>query len=292
MELLKSKECMEATKLYKQLEKDFIFPELNDDWSTETSDISAFICGQYKERFMGLVCDNTKIINKVYTAVFPSNKVMRSVLDKNETDIMLFVHHPATWDIRKTPQVFQTMDKNLLRQFKDKRISIYNLHVPLDNFSDYSTSVSLANKLDIKIDKKITPYHGAMAGVVGTTEFKNIEELKAKFESIVGHQVGFYKNNGDEIKNQKIAVVAGGGNDLEILKEIFNEGINTFITGITAKNDHSKSAHDFAKENKINILGGTHYSTEKFACMSMCQYFQKLNLPSLFIDDLPVLEDL
>lgn len=283
---------MESSKLYQQLEKDFIFPELSDDWSKETSDISEFICDQYKKRFMGLVCDNTQTINKVYTAVFPSIKVMQSVLDKHETDIMLFVHHPAIWDIRKTPQVFQSMDKNLLKQFKDKRISIYNLHGPLDNFSDYSTSVSLANKLGLKIDKKITPYRGAMAGVIGTTEFKNITELKTKFESIIGHQVSFYKNNGDEIKNQKVAVVAGGGNDLEILKEVFDEGVNTFVTGISAKNNHSKSAHDFAKKNKINILGGTHYSTEKFACINMCQYFQKLNLSSEFIDDNPVLEDL
>ncbi len=283
---------MDANKLYEQLEKYFIFPELVDDWSKEIFDISDFICDQYKKRFMGLVCDHTQIINKVYTAVFPSNKVMQSVLDKNETDIMLFVHHPAIWDIRKAPQVFQSMDKNLLKQFIDKKISIYNLHSPLDNFSNYSTSVSLANKLDIKIDKKIAPYHGAMVGVTGITNFRNIKELKIKFESIIGHQVSFYKNDGDEIKNQKIAIVAGGGNNLEILKEVFDESINTFITGITAKNDHSKLAHDFAKENKINILGGTHYSTEKFACINMCQYFQKNNLPSEFIDDTPVLEDL
>ena len=283
---------MEANKLYKQLEKDFIFPGLTDDWSKETNDISEYISDQYKKRFIGLVCDNTKIINKVYTAVFPSDKVMQSVLDKNETDIMLFVHHPAVWDIRKTPQVFQSMDKNLLQQFKDKRISIYNLHAPLDNFSDYSTSVSLANKLDINIDKKIVPYHGAMAGIIGTIEFKNISELKTKFESIIGHKIGIYQNNGDDIKDQKIAVVAGGGNDLEILKEVFDEGVNTFVTGITAKNDHSKLAHDFAEENKMNILGGTHYSTEKFACINMCQYFQKNNLPSEFINDSPVLEDL
>jgi hypothetical protein len=63
---------MESIKLYEQLDEDFIFPELTDDWSKETNNVSDFICDQYKEHFMGLVCDNTKIINKVYTAVFPS----------------------------------------------------------------------------------------------------------------------------------------------------------------------------------------------------------------------------
>lgn len=111
MESLKLPEQMESTKLYKQLEKDFIFPELTDDWKNQVDPIADFICDNYKKRFMGLVCDHNQIINKVYTAVFPSNEVMQSVLDKNETDILLFVHHPAIWDVRKSPQVFQTMDK-------------------------------------------------------------------------------------------------------------------------------------------------------------------------------------
>jgi putative NIF3 family GTP cyclohydrolase 1 type 2 len=283
---------MEATKLYDQLETDFIKPSLTDDWSKETADISDFITDQYRKRFMGLVCDHTPTINKVYTAVFPSNKVMQLILSKNETDILLFVHHPAIWDINKSPQVFQTIDIDLLKQFKDKRISIYNLHVPLDNFSDYSTSVTLAKQLNLKIEKKFAPYFGAFCGVIGKTEVLNIKESKQQFELILGHHASLYQNNGNEIKNQKVAVVAGGGNSLEILKEVFDEGINTFITGITVQNNHSKLAHDFASENKINILGGTHYSTEKFACMAMCHYFQKLNLPSEFIDDLPVIEDL
>jgi hypothetical protein len=39
-------------------------------------------------------------------------------------------------------------------------------------------------------------------------------------------------------------------------------------------------------------LGGTHYSTEKFACMAMTKYFEKLGLPSEFIEDAPGLADL
>jgi putative NIF3 family GTP cyclohydrolase 1 type 2 len=57
-------------------------------------------------------------------------------------------------------------------------------------------------------------------------------------------------------------------------------------------NDRSRAAHDIARENKINILGGSHYSTEKFACMAMCGYFRKQGLPSEFIEDTPVMEDL
>ena len=86
--------------------------------------------------------------------------------------------------------------------------------------------------------------------------------------------------------------VAGDGNDVDMLEEITQAGVNTFVTGITVKNNHSKKAHEFAEKYRINILGGTHYSTERFACISMVDYFKKMGLPSEFIEDKPVMEDI
>lgn len=89
-----------------------------------------------------------------------------------------------------------------------------------------------------------------------------------------------------------MAVVAGGGNSVEILRDVAARGINTFVTGITAETEFSKAAHAFARSNRINLLGGTHYSTEAFACQAMCRYFSDLGLPANFIADEPVLEDM
>ena len=116
--------------------------------------------------------------------------------------------------------------------------------------------------------------------------------LKERIESAVGHKASLYQYGDEKIRNGMVAVVAGGGNSVDILEEVAKEGINVFITGITAKNDHSIDSHNFAKNNKINILGGTHYSTEKFSCIAMCEYFKKIGLYSEFISDKPVLEDL
>ncbi len=59
-----------------------------------------------------------------------------------------------------------------------------------------------------------------------------------------------------------------------------------------SNNNFSQEVHNFEKENKINVLGGTHYSTEKFACQEMCNYFKKQGLPAEFIPEKPVLEDM
>jgi len=281
---------MKAIQLYLKLEKDFIAPALSDDWAMKP--VQDFLTDNFKKRSMGLVCDFTQEINKVYTAVFPSPKVMKEILTKKETDIMLFIHHPKTWDIRKTPKVFQQMDRSLLEKFRKRRISIYNLHVPLDNFGKYSTSSNLAKVLGIKTEKPFAPYFGALCGVLGKTRRKKVNKLKEKFERTVGHKVGFYKYGDDEIKDNIVAVIAGGGNSIEMLQEITKAGANTFITGISVKNEYSQKEHDYARKYRINILGGTHYSTEKFACIAMCDYFKKLKLPSKFIEDKPVLEDI
>lgn len=158
---------MKESQLYEQLEKDFITPEMTDEWAKYMESVADFLTDNFKKRSMGLVCDFATEINKVYAAVFPSQKGMQNILDRNETDMMLFVHHPSIWDIRKAPEVFYQMDSDLLQQFKDRKICIYNLHVPLDNFGKYSTSVTLAEALGIKPEKSFAPYCGGMAGVFG-----------------------------------------------------------------------------------------------------------------------------
>jgi putative NIF3 family GTP cyclohydrolase 1 type 2 len=241
---------------------------------------------------MGLVCDFTTEINKVYTAVFPSKDVLQKVLDSGAQDAMLFVHHPAIWDIRKAPKVFQQIDKELLQQFKNRRISIYNLHVPLDNYGEYSTSVSLARILKIKPEKPFGFYFGSLCGVFGKTDLETVQDLRKRFKEVVGHEISLYNYGDNEIKSKIVAVIAGGGNNVDMLEEIAKASINTFVTGITIKNDYSKKTHEFAEEHKINILGGTHYSTEKFACIAMCDYFEKIGLPSEFVEGEPLMEDM
>jgi len=282
---------MKAKKLYAKLEKDFIKPELSDDWFQYMDEVKDFLSDNFKKRSMGLVCDFTDQVDRVYTAVFPTKQVMQKILNNGVENAMLFVHHPSIWDITKDP-VFQQMDKKLLEKFKEKNISIYNFHVPLDNYGEYSTSKNLADALDIKIERPFAQYFGGLSGVIGKTRSKTIQELKNRFEQAVGHKVSLYPYGNQEIKDQRVAIVAGGGNSIESLQEVTESKVNTFITGISVSNDHSKEAHDYAKEHKINILGGTHYSTERFACQAMCKYFEKLNLPCEFIEDKPGMEDI
>ncbi|OGI35593.1 MAG: hypothetical protein A2259_00510 [Candidatus Moranbacteria bacterium RIFOXYA2_FULL_43_15] len=285
---------MNAKELYKKLEADFELRKCRDDW--DNIDFNAdFVTENFRKRYMGVLVDNTNEINKVYTAVFPSEKVMREILERNEKDILLFTHHPIDWKIREGQSPFVNLNTDLLQKFKKNRISIYTLHTPLDRNGEYSTSVNFMKALDMEQEGEFAEYFGFLSGVVGRTDCKNISEMAEKFEKTIGHKVKIWNYGENEIKDGKVALVAGGGNDPEILSEVAKLGINTFLTGVTYPNpdyEPSVQAHKVAKENKIDMIGGTHYSTEKFACIKAIDYFEKFGVQSEFLEDDPDMGDL
>lgn len=282
---------MNAQDLYAQLEKDFITKDMGDEWAEYMEDIKMYLSENFKTRSMGVVCDFAQNITCAYTAVFPSERVMQYMIDRDVSGAVLFLHHPEIWDIRQMPP-FYNMNSALLDIFRERNIAIYNLHVPLDQFHPYGTSVNLANALDLLIERPFAPYFGAMAGVIATSKVQTIEELQKKFAQSVGHDVALYAYGEKNMHEQKIALVAGGGLG-ETIEEVYEAGATVFVTGVSSVIlPEYQKAHDFAKEKKISILGGTHYSTEKFACQKMVTYFTEKGLSTEFIVDEPLMDDL
>ena len=282
---------MKAIELYNRLEVDFVLQGMWDDWAGYMGEIEDYLSSNFIERSMGLVCDFTENVNKVYSAVFPSRDVMKRILAEGVTDAMLFVHHAAAWDIRN-PVPFYQMDRGLLEKFKENRVSIYNFHVPLDNYGEFSTTRTLADALEIEIERPFFEYRGALAGIIGKTKCTTVKELNKLFSDVLGHQTKLYLYGNNNIPEGRIALAAGGGNDIGLVNGMIENNIKVLVTGVTAHNEVSAEVHAFEKENHINVLGGTHYSTEKFACQKMCTYFERIGLPSVFVEETPVFEDM
>jgi len=123
---------MKAVDLYNQLEKDFVTPDITEDWYNDEMSVNAeYICDNFKRRSIGLLCDFADEINKAYTAVFPSDKAIIKILDDKVTDAMLFLHHTLIWDLSKDPdKAFYQINTDLLSRLRDRRISLFNFHLP------------------------------------------------------------------------------------------------------------------------------------------------------------------
>lgn len=291
---------MNAKELYGQLEKDFVPKGMEEGWAKNMGELEPYLSENFKKRSVGLVCDFTKTINKVYCAVFPSQEIMQKIIDDGTTDAMLFVHHPSNWDISRAPNIFYQMESSLVEKFKENRISIFSFHLPLDNFGEYSVSKALADALSIEIEKPFATFLEADCGIIGKTNCKNMNELQDQFSNELGHETRLYVYGEDEIKDGRVCIIGGNGNQKDFVSEIIENDVKVLITGVSTNLDIKNSAapvtyselHEILKKNKINILGGTHYSTEKHACQNLCTYFEKLGITSTFIEGEPGLEDL
>ncbi|MGD9395777.1 MAG: Nif3-like dinuclear metal center hexameric protein [Candidatus Thorarchaeota archaeon] len=284
---------MKAEKLYESLDKQFELDKLHEDeWSS--LDLGEYITDNFKQTWMGLVLDNAKEVEKVYTAVFPSERVLDKILSSGERNVLLFTHHPMIWDHSTGGYPFRNISSEYLEKLKEQAISHYSIHVPLDRNGPYSTTASLARALEIETEREFFDYHGVMVGIIGSTECKTVLEMAEKVKELVGHNLKIWNYGTPQISNQKVALVAGGGNFPEIVEELAETDVRIYITGVTRKNPNWEPGlrfHEICKENKINVIGATHYSTEKFACIAVLKFFETLGLSSAFIEGEPSFDD-
>ena len=284
---------MKAQDLYARLNKDFIIQGIKDmDWAARMPVLDKYLYPEFKQNGgMGLMCDFSYEIDKVYTTVFLSDKVLSRLVDDCVSNAMLFSHHPTNWGIKNHNGTYEATEK-YITELKERNISIYVLHHPLDNYGKYSTCRTLADNLKISIEKPAFLYYGAMCGIIGTIDCKTTSELHDRYSRAVGHETSLYIYGSEYIQGERIAVCPGGGNAMFVINEMMENNIKILITGVTLVNDYSRETHEYEKKNRINVFGGTHYSSEKFAPMEMCKYFNELGLPSEFIADEPDLIDL
>ncbi len=282
---------MNSADLYDKLDTDFRLSECRDEWSDYGE--ARFVAPQFHERFMGVFLDNAREIRRVYTAVFPSPAVLEKLAAAEASDALLLTHHAKTWDIRRVQEVFSAISSDDMERLRRSRLAVYVLHLPLDHNGPYSTSVTLASALGLDIIEDLDlDYLGVRPVAVCRTSAETVEELSARCTDALGHRTRLYPYGDTAIREGLVAVGAGGGNDPEVLQRVTGRGVNTYLTGVTVVNDFSRPAHELAANLRISLLGGTHYSTEKFACLALCRYFQELGLEAEFLDDAPVMDDL
>ena len=284
---------MKAEEIVSRLDKEFEITKIKEEeWGL--FDLGEHVTESFAKTRKGLVLDFTSEIECVYTAVFPSEVVLDQILQANTTDTLLFTHHPMIWDTMNEGYPFRNIPKKYLEEMKKRRISYYAIHIPLDRNGPYSTGMSLARGVGVEPIEEFAEFNGSLVGVIGTTECESIRELAGTVEDAIGHDVKLWEYGTNKIPHQKVAVVGGGGNYPQIAEELGTLDIRTYITGVTMKvpsYEPSLIFHDICKRYGINVIAATHYSTERFACIAILDFFEKLGIPGMFLEDKPSFTD-
>jgi putative NIF3 family GTP cyclohydrolase 1 type 2 len=153
------------------------------------------------------------------------------------------------------------------------------------------TAYAFAKLIKLKVEKEFGEESennpDILIGVIGKVNERKISQLTKRLNSILDYSVKVRKKS-DEVG--KIAIVTGGGFVPRLVQEAKDFGASTYITGIITPNDSEYSKQNYGKNlseiNKIglNIIGCSHYLTEKWAMQYSIPYFSRI-YKAEFIED-------
>ena len=266
---------MQAQDIYKALEEEF------RPWE----------CTEVFDK-IGLQFHNTDEIRKVFTATFASAEVLDELERRGEKDCMLFTHHPVPQkeDMFKE---YPPIPDEIVRRLQANRITLFTYHIPLDRIGPWSVGINLAKAVGITPYEEFYEQNLVKMGLLCDSPFSTAEELASAIEKELGHPVKIYSYGDSQLKEGRMALMGGGASNPAIYEELAAKGINVFFTGMTTPQvPWIGKIHEAAREAGVTLIGGTHYSTEKYAPMAMVKFFEGLGLEAEFIPETPIMEEL
>ncbi|MBW3592897.1 MAG: Nif3-like dinuclear metal center hexameric protein [Actinobacteria bacterium] len=243
----------------------------------------------YEGRWNGLFVRGGDEVERVATCVFPSDAIVAGL----EPDTFLFSEHP----IDDAPgDVFTPLARETFHAMKEGRISLYNVHAPLDMHPEMSPSRLCAGGIGVGGLEEYFPIADGISGgaaVVGEGE-SSVDELAERLREFLGDEIPVRVLSGSGRPSGRTAVVAGGGAQRAILEASLERGCETYVTGNAASpcplpevQADIRAFRELADAARVAVVDGTHYGTEKPPQLAMVDWFRRLGVSAAFVAGRP-----
>ena len=245
-----------------------------------------YFCNDFIQRKTALMTINSENIEIVLTSVFITEEIIQKACTFKNA--LLITHH--NFDYFEDKRGLQPIKPEYFRELQRCNISLYVAHAPLDTHQVYGTSKCLAELCGVTIDKYFYDYFGAPTALIGYIKKTTFKEFSEYIQKTLERPVLTLEKKKDYV--EKIAVVAGGGDLPDILQQIYHFECDTYITGTVEHRwavpfiqEGNKQFHELNKKLNINLIGGTHYGTERPAMIKLIKYINNLGLDCKYIED-------
>jgi len=249
----------------------------------------AFVEPAYPERWNGLMVRGGEEVDEVVTCVFPGD----AVIEELEPRTLLFSEHPV--DFADRPG-FLPLARSSFEALRAKGCSFYHVHAPLDQHPRFSPSRLLAQGIGLEDLEEYLPIDEGLPGgaaVSGTSEL-TLEGLVARIRDFLGDDIPVHVVlRGHEFAG-RVAVVAGGGADVETLEAALARGCDTFVSGnagtycdVPFVQEVNRAFRRAAEAATISAIDATHYGTERPPQLAMLDWFRRRGLPARFAENGP-----
>jgi putative NIF3 family GTP cyclohydrolase 1 type 2 len=279
-----------------ELDRYFRIPEVeNDDWAPAFADVYAapywreYVEPGYEGKWNGLMVRGVGDVERSATCVFPSDRIVAAL----EPGTLLFSEHPL--DFADEPG-FLPLSREAFETLKQRACGFFHAHAPLDMHPEVSPSRLCAEGVGLEALEEYYPIADGIPGgaaIVGDSEL-SLEGLAEAFRVYLGPEIKVHVITRPRYEAGRVAVVAGGGADADILQASLERGCRTYVTGNAATNcrldwvqEKVRAFRQLADEADVALVDAMHYGMEKPPQLAMVSWFRRLGLSAEFVPDGP-----
>ncbi len=283
---------MRLEEVTRALDAYFRVPEVeNDDWSATYEQLylepywREFAEPEYEGRWNGLLVRGGWEVDRAATCVFPSDAIVAGLAPRT----LLFSEHPVAFE--DDVEGFAPLARETFERMRSREISFYQVHAPLDMHPEVSPSRLVAEGLGLAGLDEYYPIADGIPGgaaIVGDSRLP-LDGLARRLRTVLGEEIPVGVLTRPRARAGRVAVVAGGGADADILRASLERGCETFVTGNAATRcrlsfvqEGVREFRALASEAAVAVVDATHYGLEKPPQVAMVGWFERLGLPAEF----------
>jgi putative NIF3 family GTP cyclohydrolase 1 type 2 len=227
--------------------------------------LETYLESTFLERFHGLMVRSSHHVEKVYCTVFVSDEMVEKILTRGERDVLVISHHPLVMET--SGRGFLPLPEKCFVGMKDRGISLYILHTPLDVHEEISTSGSLARELGLVKLGRYYQVPGGYAGVYGRLPtLIEFDVLLERVRDVTGVSDVHFVRNRETV--QTIAVL-GGGTNADGIRKVETLGCDALVTGTYYNSVQTEIGQRYREEFErvrgsleISLVECSHYASE------------------------------
>jgi putative NIF3 family GTP cyclohydrolase 1 type 2 len=170
------------------------------------------------------------------------------------------------------------------------------VHAPLDMHEEVAPSLLVARGVRLTGIETYYPIADGIPGgaaAIGDTPL-GLEGLADALRVFLGSEILVHVLTRPRQEAGRVAIVAGGGADVDILRVSLERGCRTYVTGNAATNceldfvqEQVRAFRALADAEGVALIDAMHYGMEKPPQLAMVDWFLARGLPAAFVADGP-----
>jgi putative NIF3 family GTP cyclohydrolase 1 type 2 len=256
-------------------------------YSSVDFDWRSYFEGEYLRRFNGIMIRGDEEVGAIFCSVTPTEEVLNHFIEKSLRGDLLLLHHPVDCENGDPKgslgRGLIPMSQEQLDKIREKGLSVYSCHIPMDINPEVGTGIALVKALKGTVRDVFLPMGYGHDGLIFEVRPISTQALIDKLEEVL--EIPYVDFNGKEIDTiTRIAFIPGMGGHSELMEEAESKGAQVYISGeiLCRLNDDYgrscfKSVSEYIPKTTMSLIGTSHDGSEALTMRTLMRDWVEAN---------------